>query len=89
MTKCLCLWLVGPSAVPTGRIEDPECPARSVHDRVAGIRPVDDELLTLEFAYTSHADSCQDLYSPQVYCRRPAYHSQEHAAGFGEARVRW
>lgn len=88
MTKCTCLWLMGPSG-PTGRIEDPECPARRVHDKVLGIKPVDDETLDLEFAYTAWSDSCQDVYNLDYQCRRPAYHSHDHAAGFGDGRVRW
>lgn len=48
-----------------------------------------DERLTLEFAYTSYGDSCRELYSPDVLCRRPAGHKLEHAAGFGKDRVRW
>jgi hypothetical protein len=48
-----------------------------------------DERLDLEFAYTSYADSCCDLYSPAYRCRRPAGHEGVHAAGFGTHRVRW
>lgn len=48
-----------------------------------------DEQLDLEFAYTSHRDSCQDLHSPLRYCRRPAGHSGRHAAGYGAHRTRW
>lgn len=50
---------------------------------------MDDERLTLEFAYTSYADSCKDLYSPHVLCRRPLHHADGHAAGFGAGRLRW
>lgn len=48
-----------------------------------------DEQLDLEFAYTSHRDSCQDPHSPFYYCRRPAGHSGAHAAGYGSLRIRW
>ncbi|MGH3343188.1 MAG: hypothetical protein ACRDPK_09955 [Carbonactinosporaceae bacterium] len=48
-----------------------------------------DDRLDLEFAYTSYAGSCRDLYSPSLCCRRPAGHDGEHAAGFGHRRVRW
>lgn len=48
-----------------------------------------DEQLDLEFAYTTHRDSCRDLYSPTQYCRRPAGHDGEHASGFGGNRDRW
>ena len=50
---------------------------------------VTDDRLDLEFAYTSHDDSCKDLYSPFYYCRRPHDHEGEHAAGFGDNRIRW
>jgi hypothetical protein len=48
-----------------------------------------DERLDLEFAYTTHDDSCRDLYSPHLYCRRPFGHDGLHAAGFGTGRQRW
>ena len=48
-----------------------------------------DSQLDLEFAYTSHQDSCKDLYSPFYYCRRPRGHAGIHAAGFGSRRLRW
>lgn len=48
-----------------------------------------DDELTLEFAYTSYRDSCRDLYSLLMCCRRPAGHTGQHAAGFGADRVRW
>lgn len=48
-----------------------------------------DERLDLEFAYTTQTDSCKDLYSPFVWCRRPWRHKDEHAAGFGPGRIRW
>jgi hypothetical protein len=48
-----------------------------------------DDRLDLEFAYTSHSDSCRDLYSPHYYCRRPRGHDGVHAAGFGSSRLRW
>jgi hypothetical protein len=48
-----------------------------------------DSQLDLEFAYTSHQDSCKDLYSPFYYCRRPLGHGGVHAAGYGANRVRW
>ncbi|MBB5786198.1 hypothetical protein [Jiangella mangrovi] len=48
-----------------------------------------DERLDLEFAYTSYADSCRDLYSLTYRCRRPHGHDGVHAAGFGTHRVRW
>lgn len=48
-----------------------------------------DDRLTLEFAYTSYADSCKDLYSPEYLCRRPNLHTGDHAAGFGSRRVTW
>jgi hypothetical protein len=48
-----------------------------------------DERLDLEFAYTTYRDSCRDLYSPLLLCRRPAGHDGVHAAGFGVTRVRW
>lgn len=48
-----------------------------------------DEQLDLEFAYTTHRDSCRDMYSPTQYCRRPAGHDGEHASGFGGNRGRW
>lgn len=47
------------------------------------------ERLDLEFAYTSYADSCRDLYSLTYRCRRPRGHDGPHAAGFGTHRVRW
>ena len=48
-----------------------------------------DSRLDLEFAYTSHDDSCKDLYSPYYYCRRPLGHDGVHAAGYGSHRLRW
>ena len=48
-----------------------------------------DERLDLEFAYTSYADSCRDVYSLTYRCRRPHGHDGVHAAGFGTHRVRW
>ena len=48
-----------------------------------------DEVLNLEFAYTPHSDSCKDLFSPEMYCRRQRGHSGVHAAGFGGGRRRW
>ncbi|MFF0338531.1 hypothetical protein [Kribbella sp. NPDC004875] len=48
-----------------------------------------DTRLDLEFAYTSHDDSCKDLYSPHYYCRRPRGHDGVHAAGYGPDRLRW
>lgn len=48
-----------------------------------------DSQLDLEFAYTSHQDSCKDLYSPFYYCRRPSGHAGVHAAGYGSHRLRW
>ncbi|HYJ66520.1 MAG TPA: hypothetical protein VEX15_02540 [Nocardioidaceae bacterium] len=48
-----------------------------------------DERLDLEFAYTSYANSCRDLYSLDYRCRRPVGHDGVHAAGFGTHRVRW
>jgi len=48
-----------------------------------------DERLDLEFAYTSYADSCRDLYSLHYRCRRPHGHDGRHAAGFGAQRVHW
>ncbi|GAA1589098.1 hypothetical protein GCM10009804_51530 [Kribbella hippodromi] len=48
-----------------------------------------DGRLDLEFAYTSNADSCKDLYSPYYYCRRPRGHDGVHAAGYGSHRLRW
>jgi len=50
---------------------------------------MNDERLDLEFAYTSYADSCKDLYSPHYLCRRPADHADQHAAGFGAHRLLW
>jgi len=47
------------------------------------------ERLDLEFAYTTYADSCRDLYSPYIFCRRPHNHEGVHAAGFGDGRHRW
>ena len=49
----------------------------------------DDDRLTLEFAYTTWADSCQDPYSPFYQCRRPRGHDGDHAAGFGAGRIIW
>lgn len=48
-----------------------------------------DAQLTDEFAYTSHDDSCKDLYSLMQYCRRQRGHEGDHAAGFGKTRRRW
>jgi hypothetical protein len=48
-----------------------------------------DNRLDTEFAYTTDADSCRDLYSPHCYCRRPLGHDGVHAAGFGSNRLRW
>lgn len=45
--------------------------------------------LDLEFAYTSWADSCRDVYSVSYCCRRPDGHPGQHAAGFGWHRVIW
>ncbi|HXV92754.1 MAG TPA: hypothetical protein VD813_05610 [Pseudonocardia sp.] len=48
-----------------------------------------DDQLDLEFAYTSHRDSCRDPYSPLRYCRRPTGHAGRHASGYGSHRTRW
>ena len=48
-----------------------------------------DAELDLEFAWTTHAESCRDPYSPYLWCRRPTSHTPGHAAGFGAGRVRW
>lgn len=48
-----------------------------------------DEQLTMEFAYTTWDDSCQDPYSPYYQCRRPRGHAGDHAAGFGAGRIIW
>lgn len=48
-----------------------------------------DETLSLEFAYTTWDDSCQDPYNGSYQCRRPAGHDGDHAAGFGAARLTW
>lgn len=57
------------------------------------IRPSADELLTMEFAFISWADSCK---VPQLTdladfreCRRAKGHTGEHCSGFGANRVRW
>ena len=50
---------------------------------------ITDKMLDLEFAFTSHDDSCKDLYhlgaqsGEDVYCRRERGHDV-HASGFGE-----
>jgi hypothetical protein len=48
-----------------------------------------DAQLDLEFAYITYADSCWDLYSPDICCRRRRGHDGEHASGFGVHRLRW
>lgn len=50
---------------------------------------VTDDRLDLEFAYVCYEDSCKDLYSIVMLCRRPAGHDGDHAAGFGASRKRW
>ena len=50
---------------------------------------IPDQQLDLEFAYTTYGESCRDLHWPFYECRRPVGHEGDHAAGFGEKRVRW
>lgn len=45
--------------------------------------------LELEFAWTSHDDSCRDLYNIDQYCRRPRGHEDAHASGFGLGLSFW
>ena len=54
----------------------------------------DDARLDLEFAYTTHADSCKAPWGVAalgslIYCRRPYGHHDDHAAGYGMTRRRW
>ncbi len=51
-------------------------------------RPGDVEL-DLEFAYTSWDASCRDPSPTLQQCRRRRGHDGDHAAGFGDARLRW
>lgn len=48
-----------------------------------------DEVLDLEFAYTTWADSCRNLFHIDQCCRRPDGHDDNHAAGYGASRRRW
>ncbi len=45
--------------------------------------------LDLEFAYTSWDASCRDPSPTLQQCRRRRGHDGDHAAGFGDARLRW
>ena len=52
-----------------------------------------EQLLDLEFAYTSWDDSCRDLLLTDGAdfreCRRSSGHEGDHASGFGYGRVTW
>lgn len=48
-----------------------------------------DAELDQEFAYTTWEQSCRDPYPPDLECRRQRGHDGDHAAGYGDARVRW
>jgi hypothetical protein len=50
---------------------------------------ITDDQLDLEFAYVSYFNSCKDLFDPFYLCRRQLGHDGDHAAGFGEDRIRW
>lgn len=50
---------------------------------------VPDAQLNREFDFYPVEHMCRDPYSPHVWCKRPAGHPGEHAAGFGPARKRW
>lgn len=52
-------------------------------------KPPTDARLDIEFAYTDWADSCRDLYSIVRCCRRPKGHSDTHASGHAQHRLRW
>lgn len=47
----------------------------------------------VEFAYTSHRDSCRDPHLAHDgdlrECRRPANHQPPHASGFGRDHYVW
>jgi hypothetical protein len=79
-------------AVVAGRYTRSAAPRVKVHLSDT-VRPSLDQILDLEFAFTTWDQSCKDPLLTDLadfrQCRRAIDHDGDHACGFGSARVRW